>query len=68
MRCSTEKFLPDRMILEFTTMDRHVFKVTALRGFTGIKWGQESDGEGLPQVLGNKIVLRVAQVKFIASG
>lgn len=56
------------MILEFIAMDRHVFKVTALCGFPGIRWGQESDGEGLPQVLGNKIVLRVAQVKFLPRG
>lgn len=44
----------------------HVIKATALSGCADTKLGQ-GDGEGLPQVNGNKAMLRVvqvAQVKF----
>lgn len=55
------------MILKFKAMDRHIIKVIASHGFTDIKSGQEGDGEGLPQVPGSQVVLRVAQVEFIPS-
>lgn len=62
MECSTEKFLPHKMILKFAALDRHNIKVPALHGFAGIKLGQEGDRKDINQVLGNKVVFEVAQV------
>lgn len=68
MECSTEKSLPHEMILKFVALDRHNIKVHALNGFAGIKLGQEGDRKDIHQVLGNKVVLEVAQVTFTLSG
>lgn len=43
------------MILEFIAMSRHIFKVTTLRGFTGVIWDKKVTRGGYPRFLEIKL-------------